>query len=163
VSILTYTEYIDIRTVLGVTEEELTDESLSAAVLSHTLNDEFKQINVTLQVDLDAAIAASPRTTEEQELVDAGSAFATYAVALQCLDSLPMLAPKARQEGKSSFTRFSDSPYKFTAEQLKAAYLRSRSRLLSAHYAYTNTESPPVSALPLCGISSPSSDPVTGT
>jgi len=158
-----YTSYDDIRAALGVDSEELPDAVLGTPLFSYSLRDAFNTLASDMLSVVDACIAASPRTSAEQDVVEKAWVFATYAVAVQCLDSLPIFSPKMMQEGKTAFMRYSDSPYKFTAEQVRVSYLRSRNALLTAYQAYKGNEAPSATPLPLCGISVPTSDPVTGT
>jgi uncharacterized protein (UPF0335 family) len=165
VALLDYTTYDDIRAVLGVSSDEIEDTTLSLSVYEFGLASEIRGVSRTLVSDL-AAVAAIPEedwTDPQRELMEGMSLFATYSVAKQLLTSLPLFSPKEQTDGKASLVRYAMNPYEETIRRVEAEYKRFRTELDEIYAAFKSTSASARAVLTLMYVSSPSSDPVTGT
>lgn len=117
-----FTSYDDIRAALGVSDEELSDETLSLPVYEQALLVEFDDIDLTLADTLIAALDSETPNDAQKRFIRAGQLFATYAVAQQLTSSLPLFAPKSLGDGKANMSRFADSPYRDTVRKICAMF-----------------------------------------
>ena len=162
-----YTEYDEVRAVLGVSSDELPDEAMSGSTAWFALKLDLSDVGATILSDYATALAITSPNQVEQSFTELLKVFSTYSVANQLLDSLPMFSPKAKLDGDTSVTRFSSSPYKETVVSVRSSYLRFRKRLVRAYELYLSGASAvsdsQLSVMPLFGGSaSPDYDPVTG-
>lgn len=163
-----FTSHDQVRAVLGVTPEELSDD---------TLNLEIYEANLRLELDLIAdndgalitafeavdAIGEAVRTRAEANFHAAVILFAPYPVALHLASSLPLFAPKSITDGKAAIARHAESPFEKQIREAKQYHERFRQNLLSRWATY-NSSTVTATALPtLFSVSSPASDPVAGT
>lgn len=104
----------EVRAVLGVSDEELPNETLALGIYQIGLQESLLKVSPTLQSKFDAirALSESARTGIQQKLHNRVRLFSTYAVARQAGLALGMLGPKALSDEKSSFSRFAGEPYK---------------------------------------------------
>jgi len=163
VSLLTLTSYQDIRAVLGVSEDEISDDTLALTTWVTGLTLELLEVAALLpaQYTTVAAIAAGARTADQQWFYDLTRLYATYAVAKQLSSGLPLFSPKNITDGKASIGRFSDSPYKETIKAVQAGYERYQVALASA-YSVVAAVSVTTVSRPWFSVASPNTDPVTG-
>lgn len=106
-----YTTYNDIRAVLGISDEELEDETLALDVTSNRLDMLLGRVATGLPAawsDAKAAVDAGTPTTLQKRLVGCVQVWASYAVAGLMLTSMRMFAPKKLTDGKGEFDRFTD-------------------------------------------------------
>ncbi len=164
-ALLDYTTYDDIRAALGVSSDELSDATLSLAVYEYSLASEIRAISRQLASDAAtvSAIDEGTRTATEQELVEVMSLFCTYTVARQLLPSLPLFSPKEQSDGKASLSRYSTDPYRETMKRVEQEYARFRADLQAVYADYKATSTTTSTPRVYMVVSSPSSDPVTGT
>ena len=162
-SIKSYTTEDDVRAILGVSSDELGDETLALEVYESNLLLELEDVNANLQADyfVVTAIAVGSRTATESKFHRTLRLFAAYAVARQLISSLPLFGPKDISDGKAMVSRFSDSPYKETIKEVRTQYDKFRVSLTVAYGEYKTTGSTAY-ARPYLSVSSPSTDPVTG-
>lgn len=158
-----YTSYDEVRAVLGVSNDEIDDATLGLGVYSLNLLAEFEDIAEALPEDFAVvdALEAATRTENQRKFWNAAQLFAPYAVGKQLATSLPLFAPKSITDGKSGFTRFSDSPFKTAIESCLKQYSANRQRLVEAYGTFKNTSSI-LSARPYFSVVSLATDPVTG-
>lgn len=159
-----YTTYDAIRAVLGTTEDELEDGTLALEMYSTYLRMEFEDIHLNIPAEYVtvAGIQEATRTVAQQRFYEVSRLFAAYAVAHQLRTSLPMFGPKDVSDGKATTGRFADSPYKVTLENVRKEYDRLKTRLGTA-FAALSASSTTTPTRNLFGISSPATDPVTGS
>lgn len=157
------TTYDEVRSALGVSQDELTDETLALPFYAAALEAELEEIDEDLLADyiIVEAIPEGTRTTAEARFVKAMTLFAPYAVAVQLTSSLPLFAPKAISDGKATLTRHSESPHKLTIERCQREYERWRTRLAEKYEIYGGGTAATASLPSLLGISLPETDPVT--
>lgn len=158
-----YTSYEEVRAVLGVAIDEIDDATLGLGVYSLNLLAELEEIADALPEDFAVVdqLDGAARTENQRKFWNASRLFAPYAVGKQLATSLPLFSPKSITDGKSGFTRFSDSPFKTGIESCLKQYSANRQRLVEAYAAFKNTSST-LSARPYLTISSPTTNPVTG-
>lgn len=158
-----YTTYDDVRSALGVSSDELANETLDLETWDNHLQFELEDINASLP-DTYATISATSsasRTAAQAKLYRATRLFSTLALANTLAASLPMFGPKDISDGKASVSRFADAPYKAVVSSVKMQYEKARDRLKDA-WAELNASSAAASTRPYLGVSSPTTDPVTG-
>jgi len=165
VAVIDYTTFAEIRAVLGVTTDELSDATLELDLYTYSLDLEIASIDAGLAAEFAAVKAVAPvsRTTAQTTLYAAVKAFTPYAVAVQLASSLPLFAPKSITDGKASISRDSSAPYAATIAQCKFNYEKFRAGLEAAYSALVGGAASVVAVLPFLSVVSPSSDPVTGT
>lgn len=116
--------YADVRAVLGVADEELSDETLGLMVYRNYLNNVLTGIYGTYPTetvegvrDLTALFTALDNTDEMYGLIQLLS---VYVVADCVAGNLPMIGVKTKTEGKSVITRHSpESVYQDTRKAIK--------------------------------------------
>ena len=163
-SLTDYTSYAEVRAVLGVESEEISDTTLALSLYGDHLTNELEGVNVNLPTQYAAVVAVvSPavRTDVQTRFYSVTRLFAAYAVAKQLGSALAMFGPKDITDGKATVSRFADSPYKATLSRVDQQYEALRAKLEAAYLALglTLTQSTP---RPYFVISSPSTNPVTG-
>lgn len=120
-----YTTYDEIRAVLGLDSEELTDTELSLEMFENGLSLAISDIKLpeSYTDSLDVVFEALPdtnRTVEQQRLYDLTRLFATYQVAYDVAVSLPGRMMKSISDGKSVRTRFSpESVYQSIVKRIQ--------------------------------------------
>ena len=157
--------HAELRAALGVSDDELPEDVLSLEMYRLNLNAEIQAVSS----DLEAAyvvvskIEEKDRSAKEQTLFMATALFGLYAVALHLTESLPIFSPKTISDGKATFSRYSDSPYKETIASIKARYAARKEALIEALAEYEGTTATAVELPAYLGVSSPDTDPVTGS
>lgn len=129
--ITTYTTYAEIRAVLGVDDDELTDTTLALPVYDSYLTMELEEVNIDLPATYATVKAESAPTAPQQRFIQATQMFATFAVAKQLSSSLPLFTVKQQTDSKAGVTRF-DNPYKDTIASIAKEYDRLKNRLVQA-------------------------------
>lgn len=160
-----FTTNDDVRGLLGVSDEELTDGVLNLAVYSHGLMRELRKIDTGLPALFESLHQQPPGdlSPEERALLDATTFFSAHAVAVQAGASLGLLAPKRLTDDKAGFERFADSPYRDVLARLANALADARHAVLEALAALNNTTvAPPLLEVRHMIASKRSYDPVTG-
>ena len=162
-ALLPYTTNNEVRAILGVTDNELSDDALGLGVYERNLKRELRDAgtNVTPIFRDFLAIPASSRSETQIEFIEAVQVFSTYAVARQLGSALPMFAPKEMGDGKSVMQRFGVSPYQDTLKTIETMYNRAQLHLVSA-YAAVQSMTGQTQLRSYMVVSSPSSDRVTG-
>lgn len=158
-----YTSYAEVRSVLGVEDDELTDGILSLDLYASGLLTELEEVDTGLPTDFATVAAIDPasnRTAAQRRFYDATRNFATYGVAFQLSTSLPMFGPKEISDSKSLVSRFTDSPYKETNRMVKEKYDQWKARLEKAYSEFKSADTTPTRRLYLVA-STLSTDPVT--
>lgn len=166
-----FTTFEDIRAALGVSSDELEDDTLNLSLYEFNLKDDLTEVgeeavpNSDLITDFRTADAKSPgtRTAAETRLVEATRLFSTYVVARQCTSALPLFSPKEQSDGKASLVRYASNPYEHTVREVKALYDKYRGRLITAYTKLKSVTSPTLTARSYFSVVSPTTDPVTGS
>ncbi len=164
ITLTQYAAYESIRAALGVPVKELPDTVLDVDLYAFFVQTEVDSIDSGLRTDFESinAIAPSSRTETQQGLWDAVRVFSAYAASVKCIDSLPQFSPKTITDGKAAVTRYSDSPYKFTAIEVRKSYLAAKKILKDLYEEFIGGDASGSTLLPVMGVGVPSYDPVTG-
>jgi hypothetical protein len=162
-----YTSYDQIRAVIGLSAQELTDTQLALEIYGNAL--ELYLDSVTLPtatpgpgplksrfIEIDE-LDAEARTAKEQKLYSMTKLLSAYAVAVEVAVALPMLAPKMISDSKASLTRF--SPEATFRDVIHAL----RSRLSELKVGIENINSTTVNSLPYATFIKPAVDVVTNS
>ena len=154
----------EVRAVLGVTLSEIKDEVLDLPIYEMDLRRELNKISSSLPAAFSAVSAVTPPLTSvQQDLKDAVTIFATYAVAKQAGAPLALAAPKSLNDDKSGFSRYADSPYKDVLERVDSAFSAARAELESAYAAYAGSTSTSATFQMVgLAVSTRTYDPITG-
>ena len=152
-----YVSFTSVRAALGISIKEIPDDALDLDIYALFVQQELDEIADTLRSEFED-ITAPGSTETEVELYDSVRVFSTYAVAYKVSDSLALSSPKTIVEGKSSITRYSDSPYKSVVVEVRKMYIYYKKILENL---ITDTDNVAV-VQTLMSTSSPDYDPVTG-
>lgn len=162
-SAVDFTTPEQVRALLGVSSDELDDDTVNLEVYAIGLDEEIRDVNVALPasyVEINE-IDDESRTDAQRRLWRLTRQFATYALAKSVGGSLSMFGPKSVSDGKASISRFAGDPYKATLATVSSEYDVSRTRLVAAYADYSSSG---VADTPRSYFlaSAPISDPVTG-
>lgn len=143
-----YTSFAGIRAILGVSDEEVEDETLALDIYEASLDLDLTDIGQPLPALFltTSEIAPNTRTPTEQRFLHLTANLAALHVARQVGSSLPMLA-KTITDGKASMSRFADAPYRLTLDRVEQEYWSTRFALKTA-YATLSATSSPVTKIP---------------
>jgi hypothetical protein len=159
-----FTSNDEVRSCLGVTADELSDETLDLPIHEKNLRFEFDEISDGLAAGFKVvdAIAEAQRTDVQRRFYDAVVLFAPQAVAVALGQSLPLFAPKAITDGKAGVTRVADPQFEKLLDRCKQNYERFKQNLAKRYASYANAVAPIVVTSTVLVVVSPSTDPVTG-
>lgn len=155
-----YTSYADIRAVLGVSDDELSDETLGLSLYSDFLTQELEDVHVDLPGTYETIKAKATPSLLETRFLRTCNLFATFAVAKQLTAALPLFAAKDVTDGKAAVGRF-DNPYKDVIKSINEQYGTMRTRLVAALSSVGTSGSASVAPV-YFAVVSPATDPVTG-
>lgn len=157
-----YTSYDDIRGVLSVTDEELEDGTLALPNFESQLFEQMREVAPGLQQLYLDTLQVANQSAEEARLVRLTRVFSTYAVCVQLLDALPLLAIKSDQDARAQYERF-EKPFERVEPAVRAAFEVAKRRLLDAYNDVATTPvnrvSPVITMFTSTGLAT---DPVTG-
>lgn len=160
IAVTTYTTFESVRTTLGLNTKELPDTLLAAEIYALALEEAFSEISSTFAADYTAAVLLE--TVAAVNFVRTARIFSTYSVSFQCTGALPLFTTKAITDGKAGVYRDGNSPYKETVKKITAGYEAAKRKLLEAYGLYTGSALAAAMPYPMLGVSTPSTDPVTG-
>lgn len=128
IAITDFVQYAEVRAVLGVSEFELSDETLALPIYARALSMRLRGVSGTVGnfsgtlLAMCEEIEISPNVTEaEEDFVDLVKQLSVYVVAEACLPGLSMYAPKSTSDGKATETRFSsEATFKDVAAMVRA-------------------------------------------
>ena len=111
----------EVRATLGVSAIELGDEVLDLPMYTVGLQEALLELSPTLPAVFSSlsAIDQSQRTDVQNSFLNSVHLFSVYSVAKQVGVALSMLSPRTLSDEKSSYSRFSDGPYKDTLENIE--------------------------------------------
>lgn len=155
-----YTTNSAIRLLLGVADDELDDTMLAEQTVLDNLQIELADIDAGLDAAYQGIKDASD-TAPKKDLCAKMRLFATSAVAVQFLPTLPLLAPRTITHDKDMTQRNLDA-YKDTQARVRDAYDRYKLRLQQAYVAYQGQKVNTPTLRVMLAAGNPASDPVTG-
>lgn len=165
-SLTSYTTYADIRAILGVTEEELTDSDLALENYLFELESLLLGVGANLISDYTAAASAvveATETTVQKAMYRAVRQYASAEVSLSVGYSLPMRAQKAITDGKAGLSRFTDSPFRDTVQNLVALTNERKTELEKQYTLFLGGTPVTTRAMPsFMSVVAPAVDPVVG-
>jgi hypothetical protein len=156
-----YTTFDDVRAALGVTAKEIGDEVIGLPLYEDNLINEMDSLDANFLEDYDAVLLSNTEVKAELKMLRAGRLFCTYAVANQCLASLPLFSPREISDGKASFSRYNDNPYATTIKEVRSRYAQYKTALLDAYMAVKASSSKTTAPVYMV-ISTPTANPITG-
>lgn len=107
-TILDYTSYEQVRAVIGVSDEEVSDEELALTVWATLLTEKLSDISDSVLTKYGEIVAKLPasRTALEVKFYETVRLFSAYCVAQELLVALPMFSFQSVTDGKASQQRF---------------------------------------------------------
>jgi hypothetical protein len=160
-ALTTFTSYAEVRAILGVSDEEIEDETLGLPMYEDMLRMELDSVNVGIYGKFVEVSAIDTLTDTQTTFMRYFRLFCAYAVAKSLTSALPMFGPKSIGDGKANMARFSDSPYKVTVAKVDAEFGR-MSNLLQATYDTLASTSSSAFSRPWLSAVGLVVDPVTG-
>lgn len=165
-TISTYTTPANIRSVLGVDDDELPDATVLLAVYEDALTLALTTVyQQDPSQDVEALYTtASVGTTKQEKLFCAAlRQFVTYYVASRLCSSLPLFTTQAVGDSKDSMERFATNPYRDTITSVKTNLNESRGNLVTLMGALLASSTPVVVSRPYFSVVAPDRDMVTDT
>lgn len=107
-ALVDFTSHDEVRAVLGISDDELEDSTLSLPVYEFDLKKELREVSSDL-LGTYATVSSTPpegRTEAEEQLYEAVRLFSTYAVARHLCTGLANMSPKEMTDSKASFVRY---------------------------------------------------------
>ena len=160
---LKYISYAEVRTILGVSDEEVPDEELALPIWSMLLDDKLAAVSESVATNFDTIklIPEADRTSTQKKFLATTNLYAAYAVAQELLTALPMFGFKSLTDGKAEQERFDRWEDVKAGVNKGANAMRVKLRLALAVVDPNYVLPPPVTMLGIVttGIST---DPVTG-
>jgi hypothetical protein len=125
--ITTFTKLDDVRSILGVSEEELTDLAMYAEVYATRLTEELTDLSGTLITQYLAKQSLLTPTAAEERLVKLVQAYSGYVFSGYLLAAMPMFAPKTIKDNAAQMERVVD-PYAGLREDINStlSYLKTK-------------------------------------
>lgn len=161
-----YTTPDSVRAVLGVADDEVTDEMLSLPMYEVRLVYDLEEIDSGIPTAYKAAVAIeyATRTAAEKRFCDAVKLFAAYSVSRTALSSLPYLADKRITDGRAESERMAD-PFSLVREAVTGGLLDLRYKVSAAYAALPTVTTTVVTrvARTMTSAVSIATDPVTNT
>ena len=159
-----YTSYDQIRATLSVTDTELEDANLALPFIFSKLLDSLEELSEDMQTTYEGLYAQAPEdlTANEEKFIRRMGVYSTYHVAVQLLDSLPLLAVQTEQDARASYERF-EKPFERVDAAVRATFAVAKKKLVEAFNLIADT---PISggtvARVFTNAVTPTYDPVTG-
>lgn len=156
-----FTSADEVRTLLGLSDDELEDGQVLSDLCAMHLARELQAVSLALETDyLDNKDFAADGN--ERVFVEAVRMFATHSVATLLAGALPLLAPKTVTDGKASYNRFAEAPFKTVMDTVNRGYLRARKELQAAYANFTGVVVTAPTAFSGLRSSAPIRNPITG-
>ena len=124
----------EVRATLGVSALELGDQVLDLPMYTVGLQEALLELSPTLPAAFSSisAIDQSQRTEVQNSFLNSVHLFSVYSVAKQAGVALSMLSPRTLSDEKSSYSRFSDGPYKDTLENIEKQLAKWSAKVVEA-------------------------------
>lgn len=159
-----YTTADEVRAALGVSSNEISDEVLGLPMYEDNLVLALEDQGSSLIEDLQTVQGISSGLSRTQDsFLRAARLFCTYTVAHHLTTVLPLFSPQSVTDGKAGFNRFAVNPYRDIADRVEDMLGSYTTRLRESYAALNSTSAKAFTRVTLMAVSSPSSDPVTGS
>lgn len=155
----------DVRALLGVSDEELEDATIALKVYERLLESDLIEIDPSLIGDF-VAVNAEPtesRTSAQRAFLSAMQVFSTFCVANHLATALPQFSPRLITDSKATMQRHSEKAYEVTLAGIQKGLAVASARLRKAHATLADRSVVEITVFSGLALSSPTSDPVTGT
>ena len=106
----TYTTFAQIRSVLGVNEEEITDIDMGQQILADTVEERLLDIGSTVLTRYDEILLLPSATSTELRYVKLVNMLIAYLAAREILAASTMFFPQSIEDGRAKQTRFAMTP-----------------------------------------------------
>lgn len=126
-----YTTFKDIRAALGVSEEEIDDETLGLAIYETLLNEDLLAVDPLLVSTWLALPVIDSRNAAQLRLGSLVGLYSTYAVAYRLTDSVELFGFLKVADGRASTERTTEA-FNNLRNNILAMLLRVRALLLAA-------------------------------
>lgn len=159
-----YTTYDEVRAVLGVAEDELENETLALPIYATVLEEDLGDLAPTLLTNYTVIKALDPAqiSPDQARFLRLVAVWAAYDVAMQCLGSISMFAPKTIESDKDKEERIQD-PYAALRGTLPAAAATMAARILRLFFILFPTAPAVVLVTPINVVNAGlATDPITG-
>lgn len=130
-AVSSYTTYDAVRLALGVSDDEIDDDTLEVETVVFELEEQLLSIGPTL-IDDYAAVAEmedEALTSDQRTLYRRVRLFSAAAVALRVSTGLPLMAPKDITDGKAAISRYPGTPYADVIARIQKDYELAYQRL----------------------------------
>lgn len=159
-----YTSFDEVRAALGVSSEEVEDETLNLAMYAEMLLIDIEDVNMGIPALYTSLKATTPLTADQERFMQTAHLFATYAVARQLTTSLPLFSPEQITDGKAMMRRQqANNPYQQVIDAVSREFTRFRMRLDQMFAVVNSTAGQDKVTKTYFAKSSPSTDPITGS
>lgn len=155
-----YTTAAEVRGVLGVSDEELTDDVLALQLYEDALLADLYDVSTAVVSQYQTVSAVSSPTEIQKRFLQCVRSFSTYSVGRALMTSAPLFSPKSIEDGKAKQSRF-DNPFKDMTKRIDAEFARWQTRLEDALTALGQAASAPVARIYASAVA-PASNPITG-
>lgn len=154
----------DIRALLGVSVEELENDTISLRVYERNLEESLIDLDPEMIGDYQEveSIEAPSRTEAQRRFFNALQSYATYHVAVDLAGALPQFSPRLISDSKASVQRHND-PYQKTIEAVERGFAKATERLKQRYGALKERAVAEITTVPVFVASVPTADPVTGS
>ncbi len=158
-----YTDYQEVRAVLGLTTTELPDSILSLPMYETLLVLRLEDLNTDLPTTYAEVLAlpSESRSATQARFFDLTRLFSAYATAKELLTSLPMLGVQRLTDGRAEFTRQNEQ-WQDIVDGVDATYSALRQRLTAAYNALVPSAEVLSAVVGITTSAVGMTDPVTG-
>lgn len=157
-----YTTYAEVRAALGVSEEEISDETLELQLYETLLLEDLLELNAGILPAWEALPDPDSRSADQNRFAALMQLYCTYSVAYRLTDNVELFGFLKMSDGRASAERTQQA---FANLRTNIAAMRSRvgSKLQAALVVLVpGTVLPLVSDLALVSAVGIATDPVTG-
>lgn len=162
----TYTTPDHVRAVLGVSAKELSDTILALDLWERQFLLEMGDVDAgggAVMTQYAAAFAASPRSADQQRMVDLVEMLAAYSTAQQLLSPQAMFAVQRVTDGRAEFERFNAANLDKVRSGVETTYKSLLRRLATLLLVLDPTAAVPTATTRrMIGAVGLGTDPVTG-
>lgn len=156
-----FASYEEVRSTLGVTEEELSDATLGLGMYEDVLMSDLEDVALDLPATYATTLAIVTPTDAQARFLRHARAFARYSIARHLTITLPVFSPREVGDGKAVMSRVAD-PFRETVKAINGEYEKARTRLVAAFEALGSAAEVTTPRV-YFSVVSPVSDPITGS
>ncbi len=159
-TLLDFTSYEEIRAALGVSVDEILDETLALKIYLVRLQEELRTVNLSIATDFLAL--TEPLTTDEERFSNLMETYSSYFVASTLLGALPLFAPKTIKDQHAVADRVTD-PFEGLRDDVMSTLKYLKAALIDAYAVLNPAQSAATAPTRVLVLNSGLAlDPVTG-